>query len=118
MRLFPNPHDKDQLCTYRTTDKDLLPHLSNMLNDVDWLENAQKHKRSMYGDIAKKLSKLSITEIKKIITDSVQAQWDYSHIPQLFNDRVENNKDIEESILDTLVDLSNASIKYITEKLS
>ena len=72
----------------------------------------------MYGDISSKLSKLNISQIKKIITDSIQGQWDYSHIPQLFNDRVENNNNIEESILDTLVDLSNTSIRYIKEKVS
>ncbi len=118
MRLFPNPNDKEELCSYKSIDKDLIPVLGDMLNEVDWLDNAQKHKRNMYGDISSKLSKLNISQIKKIITDSIQGQWDYSHIPQLFNDRVENNNNIEESILDTLVDLSNTSIRHIKEKVS
>jgi len=118
LRLFPNHNDNESLCTYKTLEKDLQnPVLEDMLNDVDWLPSASTVARQLYGDLAKKLSELNIDKTKQIIIEAVSGQFEYGHIPQLINDRLSEANNIEESILDTLVELNNFSIKEIKDKV-
>jgi len=118
LRLFPSNTGKEQLCTYTTLEADLNePVLSNMLNEVDWLPSASTLARQLYGELAKKLSNLGVDEIKEIIIEAVSGQFVYAHIPQLINDRFSETNNIEESILDTLVDLNNVSIDGIKDKI-
>ena len=118
LRLFPGPEDEEQLCTYTTLEKDLEePILTAMLKKVDWLPSASIVKRRMFGELANKLSLLEINQAKEIIIAAVSGQFDFAHIPQLINDRFDTTNNLEESILDTLVDLNNISITEIKNKI-
>jgi len=118
LRLFPGPEDEEQLCTYTTLENDLKePILTGMLKKVDWLPSASIVKRRMFGELANKLSLLEINQAKEIIIAAVSGQFDFAHIPQLINDRFDTTNNLEESILDTLVDLNNISITEIKNKI-